>query len=344
MAAGDSPSTLAELQTAFLEALKEVTGNSTINTIVTRFLNQALQDIHVEKWWWAERRSTLRTNPPYTTGTVDVAVTNLTTRRTVTGSSTLWNTANSFGDINGIAAGARMDLADNIAHLVSTINSDTSITLDTTTPYTGSAALAAAGYAIYQDEYGLASDFATPYNLLFFDLDRTIRFMGTHEFDRLYPRNLSRESPRHAALIELGPSGSAALRPRIKLGPAPDATYILPYRYYTSNLAVSSAGVAARFLSAAGDEPIVPHPFRMMIVYKALALWYGTRQKNAALQAQADAEYTTVTLRARQRGGNEQDRPRFQPQIASYWRHARTPYRAGARRWDGGSAFDRLDY
>src|SRR5574341_104192 len=108
MAATDAPATLSELRTAFLDHLKEVTGNTAVNTVVDRTLNVALQDMPEEKWWWAERRSTIRTYPPYSTGTVDVAITPLTTRRTVTGSGTAWNTANSWSDVNGIGAGAKM--------------------------------------------------------------------------------------------------------------------------------------------------------------------------------------------------------------------------------------------
>ena len=106
MAATDAPSTLSEMRTAFLNSLKEVTGATAINTVVDRTLNIALQDMHQESWYWAERRSTIRTYPPYSTGTVDVAVTSLTTRRTLTSTDTLWNTNNTFGDKNAIAAGA----------------------------------------------------------------------------------------------------------------------------------------------------------------------------------------------------------------------------------------------
>src|SRR3990167_2605112 len=104
MSATDAPASLSELRTAFLNALKETTGNSAINTVVDRYLNMGLQDMHQERWWWAERRSTIRTIPPYTTGTIAVAVTDLTTRRTVTGTDTAWSTANSFGDANAVAA------------------------------------------------------------------------------------------------------------------------------------------------------------------------------------------------------------------------------------------------
>src|SRR3990167_10329993 len=103
MARGDAPATMDELRTDFIEKLKDVTGNSAVNAVALRFLNQALHDMHQEAWWWAERRATLRTIAPYSTGTVDVAITSLTTRRTVTGTDTLWTSTNTFDDANAVA-------------------------------------------------------------------------------------------------------------------------------------------------------------------------------------------------------------------------------------------------
>jgi len=345
LSATDAPSTLSELRTAFLDHLKEATGVTAINTVVDRTLNIALHDMHQERWWWSERRSTIRTYPPYSTGSVDVAVTDLTTRRTLTGTSTAWNTNNSFGDKNAIAAGAKVELAGSeIVHLISTIGSDTSITLDTTTPYLGASALDDASYTIYQDEYALASDFRAPVDLRFFDDDRTIRLIGAQEFYRLYARNTYRNTPKHATLIELGPSGSAALRRRVLFGPAPAASYVIPYRYTTTSLAVSSAGAAQTSMSATSDEPIVPAPFRMGIVWKALALWFASRQKNAALSTQFDGYYTTLMVRARQDTTSTDDRPRLMPGVAHYRAHARRPWLGRGGRYDGGTAFDRLAY
>ena len=344
MAATDAPASLSELRTAFLNALKETTGNSAINTVVDRYLNMGLQDMHQERWWWAERRSTIRTNPPYTTGTIAVAVTDLTTRRTVTGTSTAWSTANSFGDANAVAA-YKMSLGTtDVVHLISTVGSATSITLDTTTPYTGASALSGESYAIWQDEYGLAADFGDPLDMRFFDEDRRISLIGAQEFYLQYARNSRRQAPKVATLIELGPSGSAALRRRVVLGPAPDTTYIIPYRYYTTNLAVSSTGTGAANLSAAGDEPIVPLAFRMGIAWKGLELWFSTRHKNAELAADFSNRYATTMLRARQKSTSADDRPRIRPAVSSYWATAKRPWQAGTRRYDGNAAFDEMRF
>lgn len=345
MSATDAPATLSELRTAFLDALKEATGVTAINTVADRYLNMANQDIHQEPWWWSERRSTIRTYPPYSTGTVDVAITDLTTRRTLTGTDTLWDTANSFGDKNAIAVGAKVELAGSeIVHLISAIGSDTSITLDTTTPYLGDSALDDATCTVYQDEYAVASDFADPVDVRFFDDNRTIRLVGAQEFYRQFARNSHRRRPACATLIELGPSGSAVGRRRVVFGPAPDDTYVIPYRYMTTNLAVSSAGAAQANLSATTDEPIIPLSFRMAIVWKALALWFSTRQKNAQLAGQFDGYYTTLMVRARQRTTQADDRPRLIPAVGGYRAHAQRPWRGGRARYDGDAAFDAMRY
>lgn len=344
MAATDSPATLSELRTAFLNGLKEVTGNSAINTVVDRYLNLGLQDMHQERWWWAERRSTIRTNPPYTTGTIAVAITSLTTRRTVTGTGTVWNTANSFGDTNAATA-YKMSLGTtDVVHLISSVGSDTAITLDTTTPYTGAAALSGESYAIWQDEYALASDFGDPLDMRFFDEDRRIGLIGAQEFYLQFARNSRRQAPKVATLIELGPSGSAVLRRRAVFGPAPDRTYIIPYRYYTTNVAVSSSGTGAANLSAVDDQPIVPLAFRMGIVWKGLELWFSTRSKNTELAADFSNRYATTMLRARQKSTPADDRPRLRPAVSSYWQTAKRPWRAGTRRYDGNAAFDEMRF
>ena len=333
------------MRTDFIEKVKDITGNSAINTIVNRFLNQALHDMHLERWWWAERRSAIRTIAPYSTGTVDVAVTSLTTRRTVTGTSTVWTTTNSYDEANAVA-GYKMLLGDSAqVHLVATVGGAGDITLDSTTPFTGTEALDDAGYTLYQDEYAPASDFSrpNPIDMKFLDEDRTITLVGAQEFERIYPRNERRGKPQLATIKELGPSGSVSLRPRLVLGPAPDAVYVIPYRYSTTLLAVSSAGAGAANLSADADQPIVPLKYRPAIVAKALELWFDSREKGSELAARWKGKYDEMMLRARSETGQAEDRPRIRLNVGHYWRH-RTGAWSGpaARRHDGGTAWDQM--
>lgn len=334
MAAGDAPATFSELRTDFLESVKEPAG-SAINTIVNRFLNKALQYIHEERWWWAERRATIQTKAPYTTGTI--AVTEGST--TVTGTSTAWATADAYGQ-NNARAGDKMTLgSDAVVHVIATVGSATSITL--TDRYTGSTISSDGGYAVFQDEYALAADFDDVIDTRFFDDAHTISLIGAREFYWRYVRNSTRSTPKYATLIELGPSGSVALRRRVVVGPAPDQTYIIPYRYYTTNLAVSAAGVGAANLSADADQPIIPIRFRQLIILRAKQEWYSTREKNAALAEEARQDYQTLLARASASKGPADDQPQLVPRLAGYWHQARTPYTSleGRRlvtgtRWD----------
>ena len=342
MATTDAPATLSELRTFFLTALKEVTGVTAVNTAADAYLNSALQDIHQERWSWAERRRTFRTHVPYSTGTVSVAITNLTTRGTVTGTSTAWTTTNSYGEANAQAL-FKMTLGSEMAvHIVSVVNGATSITLDGTTPYVGSAALDNGSYDLYQDEYSLPSDFDDIVDARYFDEDRRIQLIGAQEFNIRFARNTHHGGPRYATIIEMGPSGSVALRPIFVLGPSPDQSYIIPFRYYTTNLAISSTGVVAANMNAAGDEPIVPRRYRNNIVWKALELWFASRQKNAQLSADFAARYTTGMLRARQAHSPAQDTARIVPDVGEYQRAAKRPYTGRSSTRFGGQEWDEL--
>lgn len=341
MAAGDAPSTLAELRTDLLEGMKDVTAATAVNTIANRYLNKALQDIHQERWSWAERRSTIRTVEPYTTGTVTIAITSLTTRLAVTGTDTAWATSNTFSVANAVA-GYKMTLGGAVMpHLVGTVGGAVSITLDTTTPYMGDDTLTDASYALYQDEYAVSADFDDVIDARFFDEDRKIELVGAKKFLTLYPRNTVRGTPKFATLIELGPSSSVALRKRVLFGPAPDAAYIVPYRYYTTYLAVSATGTLAAGLSSDTDEPIIPMRFRQSIVYKAQELWYSDRRDDSRSQ-EARGRYETLMLRARAAKGPTDDRPRIVSPAARYLRRARFPYTQVPPRFSG-TKFDQME-
>lgn len=340
MAATDNPTTLSELRTHFLEALKEVTGNSAVNTIADRYLNLGLHAMHQERWPWSERRDVILTHPGYSTGTVAIA---LAARTTVTGTSTLWNTAVTGMGFNNARVGGKMTFAGGTdSYVVSAVGGDTAITL--ATRFIGTAALTTATYQYYEDEYALVADFDDVVDMRFFNEDRTIELVGPQEFYRAYPRNTVRKAPRWATLIELGPSGSVDLRRRVLFAPAPDVTYTIPYRYYTTSLAVSTTGTLARNLSAAGDEPIVPHRYRMGIVWKGLELWFIDRKDDERTDKYA-GKYAGVMASAYARRDNQvDDRPILKPRIAPYVAASRYPEsgrRSGSTRF-GGIAWDEL--
>ena len=335
MAATDSPATLTELRTDLAEKLKEITGNATVNTLLDRFLNQALGDFELETWPWRERRAVLLTKSPYTTGTVTVSQ----GATAVTGASTAWATNDAFGqanarDLDKITIGSHRDV-----YVISGTPTAAAITL--ASRFTGTA-VSAGTYAVFQDEYALESDFDNFIDTRFFDRDRTITLLGPHEIYRKFARNATRRRPRFAGLIQLGPGATVAGRPRVLLAPAPDAVYTIPYRYWSRNRAVSTTGTQAQNLSATTDEPIMPAKYRSGIVWRALELWFDTRQKNPTQAERFKGKYVEVLSRARQDTGKGQDRMRLAAAVSGYVSRARAPYRPGAGRGDGGVEFDQL--
>ena len=323
---------LQDIRRDLRDRLREVSSTG-INDILDRWINTALYDIHLDpgnNWPWAHRRGYLLTHAPYTTGSVSITA---AARTTVTGASTLWATAVTGMGFNNARAGGKMIFSgSNEVYEVSSVTNDTSIVL--VNSWTG-AALSAATYTYFEDEYALASDFLRPVDMQNFSLDWEIPFIGALEFRRRFPRNSIYGKPRTATLIQLGFSGSTTPRIRVVLNRAPDDEYSIPYHYITSNLAVSSAGVEQAQLTADTDEPIIPLGFRHVIPLQVLINFYRDR-KDDPRAVEAQAAY--IDLMRRMKGTTNvgaEDRPRFQPNMSRYLRRGRAKY-------DGGSYFDEL--
>src|SRR5574341_833712 len=89
----------SDLYTELLNRTRSVTGVTAVNNQAKRYINTALQDFVLGfeyKMPWLERRAVIRTHNDYTTGTVSISVGGTA----LTGSSTAWNTANSYGENN----------------------------------------------------------------------------------------------------------------------------------------------------------------------------------------------------------------------------------------------------
>lgn len=335
MAATDSPQTLSELRTDFLNRVREATGVSSVNTMVDRYLNIGLKDMHMHKqWWWAERRSQIITKVPYSTGTVDVSQGGTA----VTGTSTAWTTADSFGN-NNATAGDKVTINGQDVYVVDAVGSATSMTL--ANRYVGST-VDDGGYTVYQDEYALASDFESPLDARLFSPERNIHLIGPKEFYLRFSRNNIRQAPQYATLLELGPSGSVTGRRRVIFGPAPDKAYMIPYRYITSNLAVTSAGATQSQLSGNTDEPIVPVRYRVAIVLNAAYHWYRDR-KNDVRSQEMKAEYTDMVIRISNDHVPEiADRIRFLPLTRVGQRRVVSRRRYGSASYPNVDWFDQL--
>lgn len=332
MATTSQPSTFSELYTELLNAVRESTTITATITIAKRYINRALHDMHIDSDFpWAIRAATLLLHATYTTGTVTV-----TQGATAwAGASTLWNTANSFAQNNARTTG-KITINGTDIYTISAVGSDTSITANERFV---AADVAASGYTYYEDEYALASDFWQPVDKRQFTDALPITLIGSREFYRRYPRNSTTGTPKVATLIDLGPSGSTARRPRIVFQPVPSAAMLIPYRYLTTNLAVTSGGVGAENLDGDSDEPIVPVRYRHAIILHALGFWYRDR-KDDTRSREVRAEYTDLIRRIRQDTMPTDDHPRLVPNLSRY---KMTSRRSGRARYDINGRFDRLE-
>lgn len=329
------PKTFANLLEDLQNRLREQTGVTATEDIAKRFLNTALQDMHVgfgEKFPWAERQATILTHARYTTGTVTIAQGSTA----LTGDSTAWDTANDFGVKNALATGKLSINGTPEIYTIASVDSDTGITLNER--YVGDDA-SEATYTYFEDEYALSADFLRPLDLQFFDQAREIDLIPRNEFRRRYPRNNLTGKPLVATIVDRPFSGDTTPVRRVMFWKPPDAAYLLPYSFVTNKLAVSSAGTAQESLSADADEPIVPMQFRHAIVYHALHHIYRDRKDDARSQ-EAKAEFTDLMLRISSDHEIGRPRPQLQPRISPYVSYARNPYRRRGTRYTTGTAFD----
>lgn len=344
MSSSTQPTDFSDLYTDLLQRVRDTTTTGTTPvTIAKRYINSALHDLHIQQNWpWAERQAVVLTRGTYTAGTVSIAS---TSRTTLEGDATLWNTAISGIGFNNVRARGKLQVAgETEVYTISSVASDTSATL--LNRYVGSPTVASAyaaayeTYTYFEDEYALESDFWRLIDARQFGDGVDIPVLSKQEFFRNYPRNVSTGKPRTCTLIELGPSGSTANRPRVLFHPVPDAIYQIPYRYITTNLAVSAAGAAATNLSADSDEPIVPLRFRHALVFHALYQWYRDR-KDDQRAAEAQSDYVDLVKRIANDSDPQRDRPQFRTSRAAYSAPLRWVSRR-SRRYSTDTRFDEV--
>ena len=294
MSEGTQFTTFADLYQGLLRRVRVTTGISATDTQAKHYINVALQDIHLGfdyKLPWCERTAILRTKAPYTTGTVAVSVGSTT----VTGTSTLWNTNNSYGEPNMASMGKIIFEGSQDIYRVSTVSSDTSAAL--VTKYVGSAALSGASYTYFEDEYLLNSGFLRSVDAQLFSPAMRIPLISRADFRRRYPVVRVSGPPRVACIIDSTFSNTAGLPfRRIAFYPYPDQTYNIPYTYITSTVATTSAGASLTDMTSDTDLPTMPLRYRHAILYHALAHWYRDRKDDARSEA-AKAEYTDIMNR-----------------------------------------------
>lgn len=339
MGATTQVTNFSDLYTDLLNRIRADTSASTTVSHAKRFINTALMDMHLgfrEKVPWAERTAVLITQPDYTTGTVSISQGSTT----LTGSSTAWTTNNAFGVANA-RAGGKIKVNGQEVYEVSAVGAATTITLGS--KYVGDDVAAGSGYTYFEDEYALVSDFLRPVETRSFDSGGEIELVDRKTFRREFTRNNIPGRPLVATIIEKTFSGNSTPVRKIVLARPPDKAYSIPYSYVTTNLAVSSSGTEAVSLSADADEPIVPLPYRHIIVLHALKNWYRDKKNDARAQLVAQ-EYTDAMIRLAQDHEIGSPRSALVPLTASYKRAARRPWRGpGTGRYQTNGEFDRFE-
>lgn len=339
MSSTSQVTTFSDLYTDLLNRVRVSSGVSATDTIAKRYINIALHDIHLGfdyKLPWCEAQFILRTKTPYTTGTISTSVGG----SVFTGSGTAWSTNDSYGVANAVAHGKIIVSGETNIYKISTVDSDSQVTLYT--KYVGSAALSGSAYTYFEDEYTLTSSFLRPVDFQMFSPQMNIALISRDEFRRRYPVINVSGRPRVACIVDTRTTGTNLVPLRkVIFYPYPDRAYLIPYNYISSTLAISAAGNALTSLSSDTDIPLMPLRYRHIIVQHALANWYRDRKDDARAEA-AKADYNDSMMRI----ANDQDIAthttfRMQPS-SNYAMTSKRPYtyHGGRRIYDINSEFD----
>lgn len=338
MSATSQYTDFSDLYLGLQHRVRVTTGVSATTEQAKHYINTALHDVNLGfqyKLPWLERTAQLRTHAPYTDGTIAITVGSTT----LTGTSTLWNTNNSYGEKNARTSGKILLEGTTDIYPISAVGSDTDLTLQSR--YVGSSALSAATYTYYEDTYDLATNFLRPIDFQLFSQAANITLLPRDEFRRRFPRPNVSGKPEYACIVDLAPNGSTAPVRRVQLYPYPSDVYSIPYTYVTNAVGVSAAGTELTSLSSDTDEPLLPLRYRHAIVFHALYHWYRDKRDDARSQ-EAKAEYTDIMLRI----VDDQDfgaptKVKLRPGAGMYSERAKRPYRGGWHgRYVSGNSFD----
>lgn len=329
----------SDLYAGLLNAVRsDTTVSATVNQ-AKRYINIALQDMHLGfdyKFYWAERRAVLVTQPEYIVGTLSITQGGVT----LTGTGTAWDTTNAFS-VKNMRVGGKIRIGGGSeAYEITAVGSDTSATIGSRFTL---ADVVEVGYSYFEDEYSLATDFLRPVDQQLFSNNEPIELIDRQWFRRRFVRNFITGRPAVATILDLPPSGDTVPVRKIKFHRPPDIAYSIPYSYITSNLVVTSTGVPASSLINDTDEPLVPIRYRHAIVFHALYHWYRDKRDDDRSR-EAKAEYLDIMSRTAADTELGTKRLRLRPSLRSYRSKASRPYRArGGRRYSTNNSFDRFE-
>lgn len=311
----------SDLYVGLQNAVRVTTGVTATENQAKRAINIALQDMHMGfdyRFPWAEREAILITQAKYTTGTLSV----FKGDTALIGVGTAWNTANVFV-VNNMRAGGKIQInGGDEVYEIESITTDTAAVL---TSRFVKDDVSGGSYIYFEDEYALASDFLRPLDIRRFSNAADIEIVGRTQFRRDYPKNVITGKPSVATIVDKAPSGNTTPVRKIRFYKPPDIVYSLPYDYITSQLVVSSAGVAQTSFSADTDEPIVPLRYRHAIVLHALYNWYRDKKNDPRAQ-EVKAEYIDVMRRTADDVEIGASRPMLRPRLHHYKNRAKRPY------------------
>jgi len=189
-----------DLYTDLQNRAREQTGIAATENQAKRYINIALQDMHLgqgEKLSWAERTATLITKAQYTTGTAAI----IQSGSAVTGAGTFWNTTSPAGNVVNVIAGGKIVFdGGKDVYRVASVASDTALTVASRFISTS---VTAATYLYFEDEYELATDFLRPIDQQKFDNATSIDLVGRTEFRRRYPANKTTGKPHIGTIIDI---------------------------------------------------------------------------------------------------------------------------------------------
>jgi len=237
------------------------------------------------------------------------------------------------------ASGGKIRISGEDVYEISAVASDTSATL--TFPYIQDTE-SGASYTYFEDEYSLNSAFLRPMDFQKFSPAGNVELIARKEFRRRYPRNAITGVPRVAAITEKIPSGSADMRRFVRFWRPPESVRLLPYAFVTNQLAASSSGTLQTSLSADTDEPIIPFPYRHLLVLHALKNWYRDKKDD---QRSVEVQSEWLDLMRRVTGDQDiaEQRPQLRPRMSGYRGRARAPWGGNVHaHFVTGAAFDEL--
>lgn len=328
--------TFSDIYTEILNKMRQPTNVTAIINQAKRYANTGLHDMvfgFEYKLPWLERQSHLIVQAPYSTGTV--AITQGST--TLTGTSTLWTTANAYG-VNNARTTGKLNLGDSNIYTISAVGGAGSITLSQR--YVASTDLAAgSSYTYFEDEYALASDFLKFVDVKRFSSAYDIPIIGRNEFNRRFPRPNVSGMPKLATILDKTFSGSSTPVVMVQFYPYPSTAMIIPYSYITKNLAVSSAGIESVSMVNDDDEPALPSHYRNAIVSFAIWKWYRDKKDDARSEsAKADYQDEVNRIVGDQRIGANTT-AKVTPRVGMY--DTRRVYSGGTpRRFSTNNSFD----